>query len=184
MTKNEAVEVLKNSTKHTRIRDDKVILSSDFVKAYEMAIQALEENKKYHAIGTVEECTEAVENIEYFYMLGRTKAIEEFAKQLKEDLDKKFSFGIENKFKLYNSIDEIAKQMKGITSSRPEDELLQKNQILRKAIYKAGEDIGEILRQLEMNTIISYKHFIFPLQSIQDELVGVIEDSGYFQRKG
>lgn len=156
----------------------------DMQNVIDEAIKVLEENQKYHAIGTVEECTEAVENIEYFYRLGRTNAIEEFAKQLKEDLDKKFSFGIENKFKLYNSIDEIAKQIEGITTSHLEDELLQKNKILRKAIYKAGEDIGEILRQLEMNTIISYKHFEFPLQSIQDELVGVIEDSDSLQRKG
>ena len=42
----------------------------------------------------------------------KNKAIDEFAERLKKDLDKKFSFGIENKFKLYNSIDEIAQQMK------------------------------------------------------------------------
>lgn len=42
MTEIEAKEILKNTTKHTRVRDDEIIYSSKYVKAYEMAIKALE----------------------------------------------------------------------------------------------------------------------------------------------
>ena len=42
MTEIEAKEILKNITKHTRVRDDEIIYSSKYVKAYEMAIKALE----------------------------------------------------------------------------------------------------------------------------------------------
>ena len=45
----------------------------------------------------------------------RTHAIDEFSEQLKVELDKKYSFGIENKFKLFNSIDEIKEQMKTVS---------------------------------------------------------------------
>lgn len=43
----------------------------------------------------------------------RNNAIDEFAERLKKHLDRRFSFGIENKFLLYNSIDEIAEEMRG-----------------------------------------------------------------------
>ena len=43
---------------------------------------------------------------------GYAKAITEFAEQLKTILDIKFSFGTSNKFKLFNSIDEIAEEMR------------------------------------------------------------------------
>ena len=47
MTESEAIKILKNPTKYTKVEDDDVILSSDFAKAYEIAIQALEEIQQY-----------------------------------------------------------------------------------------------------------------------------------------
>ena len=62
---NEAVEILKNITEHTKVYEDDVVFTSDFAKAYEMAIKALEkqsmvneilhELKEYSLIGTIEE---------------------------------------------------------------------------------------------------------------------------------
>lgn len=46
-------------------------------KALDTAIKALEEIQQYREIGTVEECKEAVLNIEHFYIFGRTQAIDE-----------------------------------------------------------------------------------------------------------
>ena len=43
----------------------------------------LEELKAYHEIGTVEECKDAVENIEKFYSLGYKKAIVDFVNAVK-----------------------------------------------------------------------------------------------------
>ena len=55
MTENEAIKILKKTTEHTKVYEDDVVFTSDFVKAYEKAIQALEEIQQYRAIGTVEE---------------------------------------------------------------------------------------------------------------------------------
>ncbi len=44
----------------------------------------------------------------------RAKAIDEFAEKLKKDLDIKYCFGgIDSKFKFFDTIDEIAEQLKG-----------------------------------------------------------------------
>lgn len=46
-------------------------------ESMEVIIKSLEELVAYREIGTVEECKEAVLNIEHYYMLGRNKAIDE-----------------------------------------------------------------------------------------------------------
>ena len=55
MTKSEAIKILKKPIEHIKIYDDDFVFSSNFVKAYEIAIKALEENQQYETIGTVEE---------------------------------------------------------------------------------------------------------------------------------
>ncbi len=59
MTENKAIEVLKNTESNIKIitldRKPTVCFSSDMVKAFEVAIKALEEVQKYKELGTVEE---------------------------------------------------------------------------------------------------------------------------------
>ena len=55
MTENEAIKILKKTTEHTKVYEDDVVFTSDFVKAYEKAIHALEELQQYRAIGTIDE---------------------------------------------------------------------------------------------------------------------------------
>ena len=61
-------------------------------QALTMAIEALEELKAYHEIGTVEECKDAVENIEKFYQLGYNKAIDEVIMQLDTEVESSAKF--------------------------------------------------------------------------------------------
>ena len=72
MTENEAIKILKKTTEHTKVYEDDVVFTSDFVKAYEKAIKALEEIQQYRAIGTVEELKFLVENI------GSIKLLKEY----------------------------------------------------------------------------------------------------------
>ncbi len=59
MTENEAIKKVKEFGLHHAIGD---LPNSAFtVKAFEMAIESLEEIQQYRAIGTVEECREAME---------------------------------------------------------------------------------------------------------------------------
>lgn len=58
MTEQEAVEILKKPTEHIKIYDDDFVFSSDFLKAYEIAIEALEKQipKKPAYQGEHEKC--------------------------------------------------------------------------------------------------------------------------------
>lgn len=68
MTENEAIEVLEKPSKHIRmvheIKNEMQFytFSSDLVKAFEMAIKALEELQQYRAIGTIDEFKALKEN--------------------------------------------------------------------------------------------------------------------------
>lgn len=61
MTENEAIEVLEKPSKHIRmVHETKnemqfYTFSSDLVKAFEVAIQALEEIQEFRKLGTVED---------------------------------------------------------------------------------------------------------------------------------
>lgn len=55
MTENEAIIIIENEKARLRRKE------GDRCEAIEMAIKALEEIQQYRAIGTVEECREAVE---------------------------------------------------------------------------------------------------------------------------
>lgn len=48
--------------------------------------RGLEELKEYHTIGTIEECKDAVENIEKFYQFGYNKAIDDMEKAILDKL--------------------------------------------------------------------------------------------------
>lgn len=50
MTENEAIKILKKPTEHIKIYDDNFVFPSDFAKAYETAIKALEEIQQYRAL--------------------------------------------------------------------------------------------------------------------------------------
>ena len=81
MTENEAIEILKNTMEHTKVYEDDVVFTSDFVKAYEMAIKALEEIEEYKLKEF--QChlaqQEGITN-------GYNKAIDEFAEKLKRKI--------------------------------------------------------------------------------------------------
>ena len=63
MNENEAINELKNTP---LIRyEERVNGTSTLVDAIRMAIQALEEIQQYRAIGTIEECSEAVKYMHY-----------------------------------------------------------------------------------------------------------------------
>ena len=70
MTENEAVEILKNNYPKTckmvngRYQGGFDNTECNFGQALTMAIKALKEIQQYRAIGTVEECREAVERLE------------------------------------------------------------------------------------------------------------------------
>ena len=55
-------------------------------QALTMAIEALEELKAYHEIGTVEECKDAVESIERFYQIGYNMAIDDMEEAILDKL--------------------------------------------------------------------------------------------------
>ena len=67
MTENEAIKVLEETEKHIKILtidgEPTICYSSDMVKAFEMAIQALEEIQQYRAIGTVEDIQTMKDNV-------------------------------------------------------------------------------------------------------------------------
>lgn len=75
-------------------------------KIFQMYIECLKELEQYHAIGTVEECEDAVKNIESFYQLGYNKAIDDFAETLNQDVMAK-TFGLR-----ICDVDRIAEQLK------------------------------------------------------------------------
>ena len=75
-------------------------------------IEIINRFKGHYSCGKCGRDTEKLYEIEHDAEI-RAKAIEEFAERLKVALDRKYSFGIENKFKLFKSIDEIAESMKG-----------------------------------------------------------------------
>ena len=50
MTENEAIKILKKPEEYIRIYDDDFVFPSDFAKAYETAIKALEEIQRYRAL--------------------------------------------------------------------------------------------------------------------------------------
>ena len=52
------------------------------VEEHEQLAEWLEEFKLYREIGTVEECKDAVENIERFYRSGFKKAIDDFLEEI------------------------------------------------------------------------------------------------------
>ena len=79
MTENEAIEILKNTTEHTKVYEDDVVFTSDFVKAYEMAINALSEIQPYRAIGTVEGYENAIKAYTETYIL-----MKEYKSKLKD----------------------------------------------------------------------------------------------------
>lgn len=58
MTEEEAIEILETIAGVYKLKEVR--------EAMNMAISALEESRKYRAIGTVEKCREAVENMEDF----------------------------------------------------------------------------------------------------------------------
>lgn len=94
MTENEAIVQLNFDMEMIRFNHETgETLTLEQIKAHyeenyktyladEIAITALKEIQQYRAIGTVEECTEAVLNIEHFYMQGRNKAIGEIAEKI------------------------------------------------------------------------------------------------------
>lgn len=55
MTEQEAIEIIK--------REEQWESNSSISKAFNIAIEALEEIQQYRAIGTIEECREAVEKM-------------------------------------------------------------------------------------------------------------------------
>ena len=59
---------------------------------HEQLADWLEELKAHRAIGTVEECKDAVENIEKFYYLGYNKAIDDFANQMEAEIESSAKF--------------------------------------------------------------------------------------------
>lgn len=60
MTEQEALEILEE----VKELDDTLYAYSDaYMKALEVALYALEEVQKYHEIGTVEECQEAINSV-------------------------------------------------------------------------------------------------------------------------
>lgn len=87
--------------------------NTEMVEAVKLAIKALEEIQRYREIGTIEECTKAVLNIEHFYILGRTQAIDEFARAVKNKYPiMEDCFGVRNVNRsLHRDIDNIAEQM-------------------------------------------------------------------------
>lgn len=60
MTENEAIEELQNSIDLAKMCTQNYERKRE-IQGYEMAIKALEEIQQYRAIGTVEECREAIE---------------------------------------------------------------------------------------------------------------------------
>lgn len=60
MTENEAIEELQNSIELAKMCTQNYERKRE-IQGYEMAIKALEEIQQYRAIGTVEECREAIE---------------------------------------------------------------------------------------------------------------------------
>ncbi len=60
MTENEAIEELQNSIDLAKMCIQNYERKRE-IQGYEMAIKALEEIQQYRAIGTVEECREAIE---------------------------------------------------------------------------------------------------------------------------
>ena len=89
------------SVKEIKIRE------AQFVRLSEGYLNDLTLLREYQSIGTVEECTEAVKNIEHFYMLGRTKAIDEFA-ELFIEKDSKHIMD----YNYYETLREVAEKMK------------------------------------------------------------------------
>ena len=110
-------EVIEHCNRHTEIMEkhsgreqleETPIGNSNIMKQYwehRQVADWLEELKAYREIGTVEECTEAVLNIEHFYMHGRNKAIDEFAEHIKGV----YPFTVLE----LEQLDDIAEQMKG-----------------------------------------------------------------------
>lgn len=60
MTENEAIEELQNSIELAKMCTQNYERKRE-IQGYEIAIKALEEVQQYRAVGTVEECREAVE---------------------------------------------------------------------------------------------------------------------------
>lgn len=124
MTENEAIKVI-NDKYETFFA---LSTTNVFDIAMATAIKALEEIKQYRAIGTIEEFKALKEkeerfdrNIRMFNEIGleiRAKAIDEFAHQLKENLNQEFPRNYESTrpyFSLENArllVDDIAEQMK------------------------------------------------------------------------
>lgn len=127
MTESEAIRMLRKETSVAYINELRKGASDEEIhqmiqQAMEWGADAIDEIQAYKAIGTVEEFkafrsddfTQDLLNMGYTKGLkdGYEKAITEFAERLKTILDRKFSFGTSNKFKLFNSIDEIAEEMR------------------------------------------------------------------------
>lgn len=127
MTEQEAIKEIERHIQFLR-ENWKPHPDYNVIEALREGLIAIEKIQEYRAIGTVEElkfikqwkadvvegfCKYDASSLEELVGNARSKAIDEFAEKLKVELDKKYSFGIENKFKLFNSIDEIAEQMKG-----------------------------------------------------------------------
>lgn len=114
MTENEAVKVFKKPTKHIKKfllnGEETICYSTDMVKAFEMAIQALEEIQQYRAIGTVEKIQKKMEEHDKIC----NKAIDEYVRKLKRVR----GFGLITNFGkpfgiTFNKLDEIAEELRG-----------------------------------------------------------------------
>ena len=63
MTEQEALELGKKLYANIINNENNIIKTNDYIEFAGMTINALEEIQQYHAIGTVEECREAVEKM-------------------------------------------------------------------------------------------------------------------------
>ena len=99
MRENEALKVLKTISKYTNICEDGVYFNSTFVKAYEVALKALEEIQQYRAIGLTPELIEAmrghniamINDLEEYQAIGTVEELKAL-KDIDEDLRLKYCY--------------------------------------------------------------------------------------------
>ena len=72
MTEQEALELGKKLYANIINNENNIIKTNDYIEFAGMTIKALEEVQQYHAIGTPEECLEAVDKINHYQnLLGK-----------------------------------------------------------------------------------------------------------------
>ena len=89
MTNSEAIEILKNTVEHIKVYEDDIYFTSDFAKAYEKAIQALEEKKQevIEFVEKMEEWNNKVKSICNENAFFTIEDIHKVAQQIKEGVN-------------------------------------------------------------------------------------------------